>query len=130
MEQARRDILASQAKLDTAYNMFDDIEPHLRKSLPEGFRDTTKTLYTAFGTVSDVLRCLDYFLARMAELDMTPEQALAEWDKHQPADFLDTMRDWQSYGPNEINLVDEFILKPMGLPPCPENQGDEDSTDG
>ncbi len=58
----------------------------------------------------------------MTELAMTPEQAREMWEKHQPDNFIETMQDWQSSGPNEINLVDEFVLKPIRLPPCPDKQ--------
>ncbi len=82
----------------------------------------TKAVYVALADVSSFLGCFDYFTARCMEAGVTPDEARQQWETHAPADFLTTMRDWQEVGPNEIALVDQFILAPMGLPSCPEKQ--------
>ena len=122
MQQAHRKITDYAQALSIAYDIFDDIEPNLKKHTVPAIEPLTASLYAALADVQSLLGCLDYYFARCAEAGLEPGEARAKWNEHIPADFIETMRDWQHNGPNEINLVDQFLLKPMGMEPCPEEQ--------
>ncbi len=122
MQILHRKIADHARTLRITEDIFDDIEPYLRKDTLSTMEQLTKAVSVALADVRSFLGCFDYFAARCVEAGLTPDEARHQWETHAPADFLTTMRSWQEVGPNEIALVDQFILKPMGLPPCPDKQ--------
>ena len=116
MQVLHRKIVDHARTLRITEDIFDDIEPALRKDTLPTMEPLTKAVYVALADVSSFLGCLDYFMARCGEAGLTPDEARSQWETHAPADFLTTMRDWQEVGPNEIALVDQFILAPMPKP--------------
>ena len=122
MQVLHRKIADHARTLRITEDIFDDIEPALRKDTLSTMEQLTKAVYVALADVRSFLGCFDYFAARCVEAGLTPDEARHQWETHAPEDFLTTMRDWQEVGPNEIALVDQFILAPMGLPSCPDKQ--------
>jgi hypothetical protein len=70
-----------------------------------------------------LLEAYDYYLARCAEAGLTAEQAHTAWQIHSSPEFEAEIVEAESYGPNALRMIDEQVLRPLGIGPhAPEEE--------
>jgi hypothetical protein len=72
-----------------------------------------------------LLEAYDYFLARCQEAGVSLDQAQAAWQVHSSPEWEAELREAESYGPNAMGMIDEQILRHLGIAPHDQDAPEE-----
>jgi hypothetical protein len=128
MLRARRDVLTMLATVNGMDAMYD---AHLERiaQQPVFYERVLKPLATTLWHTRTLLEAYDYFLARCGEASITLDQAQAAWQVHSSEAFEAELIEAESYGPNAMRMIDEQILRHLGLGPHDETSAEADARD-
>ena len=121
MLRARRTLLTTLASV-TAMEAIYDRHVERTQQEPVFYERVLIPLQTALWHTRTLLEAHDYSLARCLEAGVSLDHAHAAWQVHSSPTFEAELIEAESYGPNAMHMIDEQILRHLGLPPHDSEQ--------